>query len=287
MKKTGRRTNKSNFLLLLLSAASLVVITGCASFSSALLHRGEHNLGWEREKHLKGFPVTLEVPTHLRVDIVKKEFLILEDGKVLRLDCAIPIREVQTDYVKTKQIFMVDMKRPGAGSLDTKIDLDPDTQYFDEIISTVSDTTIDQVSELIAGIAPEGLIGKPTNSAGDLATTIKEVESTVASELFEIDDPNFELNLANFFDRHLNCCHTCEKVSSCQHDQVIAGKVTPLDAWELDPSAFAETSTDQPPTDQPATDQPATDQPAIDQPDEAVTSSRRSVEGDIQQPEED
>lgn len=193
----------------------LILFSGCASFSSTLLHRDSNNLCWQRKKHLKGMPVTLEVPTHLKVDVIEKKYLILKrdaktgENTVQVLPCPTPIREVRKEFIKTKQIFVVDLKRPAAGTLNANIDLDPSKQYFNEIKTELSDTTIDAVSELIASVAPSGLIGAPTSSGEAFNDNLKELESVVATQIFEINAPDFEMTLRNYMEQHLNCCHDC------------------------------------------------------------------------------
>lgn len=190
---------------------AIPLATGCASFSATMLHRGECNTGWEKERHLRG------VPTHIRVDVIEKHYLVLDsDGKtVSRKSADFPIREVIYTPIETEKIFLVDLKRPGAGTINATIDLNADEQYFNQIETKVVDTTIDAVGDLLAQIAPGGLIGAPTAEGGEpkgddpFKDRIKEVSSVVASEIFEIDSPSLERDMQDFLARHLNCCHTC------------------------------------------------------------------------------
>lgn len=195
-------------------------LAGCASFSTNMIHRSEDDSGWCREKHLRGIPVTLKVQTHLKIDVLEKNFLVLNQSRdeiktaiVTSKQSKIPMRTVQYTPIETEQIFLVDLKRPGAGTIDANIDLDADAQYFKEIKTQVEDKTIDAVGNLVAGIAKSGLLGKPTSEGGGVqpgfGNRVKVVTKVVASKVFEIDAPNFEVEVADFLNEHLNCCHTC------------------------------------------------------------------------------
>lgn len=188
------------------------LLLGCTSFSSVLLHRGEDNQGWEREKHLHGIPITLKVPTHVRVDILAKHVFLLDDGTVKRSRAPFALRELNYNFIETEKIFTVDVKRPAAGRLNATVDLDPENQYLKQISEQLADETISEVGNLIAAIAPGGLVGLPTNDsrrATALDERVKEVTSVVASQVFEVDAPDFELQVMQFLNRHLNCCHDC------------------------------------------------------------------------------
>jgi hypothetical protein len=211
---------KHHRIILLLAT----VLLGCSSFSSTLLHRTEDNCAWKQERMLHGVPITLKVPTHVRVDVAEKHFLVLDqvqrkrrDGSTVtvqaihRKAAKFPLREVTYHMIETEKVFVVDLKRPGAGTIDAKLDFDADDQYFDEIKTKVVDETIEQVGNLIAQVAPSGLFGAPTaDTAGEkVSNRIKQVFTVVASNIFEIDAPDFEFQLRAFLDRHLNCCHDC------------------------------------------------------------------------------
>lgn len=207
---------KYQFIVIALAAA----LSGCSSFSSTLVHRAEDNMAWEKRK-LHGVPITLKVPTHVRIDVTEKHFFVLNQAKddktlVTRLErkaAKFPIREVAYHLIETEKIFTVDLKRPGAGTINAKVDFAPDDQYFNEIKTKVVDETIDQVGNLISQVAPSGLFGAPTSDAEPgkfVSGRIKELPSVVASKIFEIDSPDFEIQVRAFLGRHLNCCNSCD-----------------------------------------------------------------------------
>jgi len=202
----------------------LVAFTGCCSFSSTLLHRSEDNSTWDKKRLLQGVPITLTVPTHVRIDVSEKHFLVLNhvdrlrtDGSTVRVKAVqrqaakFPLREVIYHVIETEKIFVVDLKRPGAGTVDATMKIDADDQYFDEIRTKVVDETMEQVGNLIAQVAPSGLFGSPTTrvAGAKVSNRVKQVSNVVASRVFEIDAPDFEYQVRAFLDRHLNCCHDC------------------------------------------------------------------------------
>ncbi len=187
-------------------------LVGCSSFSANFLYRSEDNQSWLRKKHLRGVPVTLKIPTHVRIDVIEKRYMFLNgDGKIIQDSPGFPIRSVKYTPIETEEIFLVDIKRPGAGTIDTTIEFDAENQYFKEIKTDITDTTIESISSLIGSIAPGGLIGAPTSEVVPAAYTnrVKEVESVVASKVFEFEAPDFELLVGDFLGQHLNCCHDC------------------------------------------------------------------------------
>jgi len=146
--------------------------------------------------------------------------VILAHGDMYRqMATRCPIRNVEHTFIKGDKVFVVDQKRPAAGTLNTTIDLDPDKQYFNSIKSTYTDTTIEAVTGLLGAVAKQGLFGvqtsddddpKPASNKFEIAKTL---ESTVASEIFEIDATNFEQQITDFLELHLNSCRDCN--SNC------------------------------------------------------------------------
>ncbi|MCG8650021.1 MAG: hypothetical protein MI861_09315 [Pirellulales bacterium] len=198
---------------ILIASVLLMPAGGCTSFSAVHLHRSESNTSWQKKRALHGIPVTLKVPTHLKLDVVENHVLLLDDSQKLvqRTQAPVALRRVDTSFIETEKIFLVDIKRPGAGELDTTIDLDPESQYFKQIKETLTDETITQVGNLVQAIAPSGLFGVPTTedeTPSELAK-VKLVSNVVASQIFEVDAPDFEIQLMAFLNRHVNCCHDC------------------------------------------------------------------------------
>ena len=233
-------SRKITFLFLL---ALSVSAPGCTSFSSTFLHRDESNNCWEKERHLKGIPVTLTVPTHVQVSVVENHYLYLDadTGQICRLKNKRQLRDANYSFINTQKLFVVDMKRPASGILQTNITLNPEQQYFESIQNQVANTTIGSVSNLLSavsggsasapnpsltGAAPSNSTLSATASPTPPTTTastpqpetptfenVKQVQSTLASEIFEIDAPDFEQQVCRFLDTHLNACHSCNVIA--------------------------------------------------------------------------
>lgn len=175
-----------------------VAASGCTSIKSQLLTRDEVNQNWEVRK-LDGMPITVSVPTHVRVTIVETRYL--RDGKEL----SVRGRDVIHDVINTKKVFTVDFKRPAAGYLKYNAQLN-DEQYFKSIGSELQDTTISDVSLALQRVLP--LLQRPATPGAvkEVLDTpaIIPVKSVEAVGLFEIDDPMFEQNVQAFLSSHLD-----------------------------------------------------------------------------------
>jgi len=158
---------------------------------------------------LPGVPITLSVPTHLKVAIKSKHYLTQVTAgnvsSVERVELDVPVHAVEHDFINTEKIFTVDFKRPAAGTMDLTVDFKDDSQYFKQIKDKVTDETIKDVTGLLGALAPQGLLGVPASGEGGLG--LQEIESVLAVEIFEIDAPDFELKVAEFLKCHLNRSH--------------------------------------------------------------------------------
>ncbi|MEL7496693.1 MAG: hypothetical protein AAFN77_03740 [Planctomycetota bacterium] len=205
-------------------ACLVILLLGCNSISSTMLQRTTDNAGWQVGPCSQGVPITLKVPTHLKVEVREKQMLQLlqpevdEEGfplddeypEVVRIEFDRPLRAVYTDIIRTDKIFTVDPKRPAAGVLAATLDFQG--QYFKQIKYKNEDKTIEAINSAIASLTSAGglLSGVGTSDAAtDLQKNVMETESVVASAIFEVDDPNFEDNLKYFLDLHLTGCHAC------------------------------------------------------------------------------
>lgn len=197
----------------LMAVMAMVIFStiGCSSIRSTLLTRNEHNTGWSQVPHLKGVPVTVKVPTHLKVIVKEKHFLANTSvGGINRYDyikLPTPMRYVETDVEYSEKVFTVDFKRPAAGTMNLTLDMDAEKQYFDQIQHEVEDQTLDQIGSLVGSLGQAGLFGAASTNTNDSDNNLKEVESTVAYQLFEIDDPNFETQVKEFLNCHINKAH--------------------------------------------------------------------------------
>ncbi|MBI3861601.1 MAG: hypothetical protein HY290_06870 [Planctomycetia bacterium] len=160
----------------------------------------------------KGVPITLQVPSHLDVFIDETYYLQkssatpAEDQKditVLEEAAVPPLRSVRAETVKTKKVFFVDFKRPGSGSLDVSATFNDD-QYFKNITSKLVDTTIKDTAAL-AGTIIKG--AKGISTAGTLTKEMMKQTRVVAYRRFDINEPDFDMQVDEFVRVHLaDCC---------------------------------------------------------------------------------
>lgn len=193
----------------ILAAVCAISLFGCNSIKSTMVTRDETNQVWETYPHLKGIPITLKVPTHVKLFVFEKHYLELVTvggiQEVQPVDLDIPIRDFAQEFLYTEKIFTVDFKRPAAGSFNLRLDMTED-QYFAKIQHDVTDETIAKVSELLGKLLPSsGLFATP--ASGENAPDAKEIRSLVAVGVFEIDAPDFEDQVAAFLNCHINKAH--------------------------------------------------------------------------------
>ncbi len=200
--------------------ALLLLFSGCASFSSSVLSRlddntyvgdtnGNPNIFCGTRPY-KGVPITLSVTTHVDVFIEETYFMVTKEqdfsGKCELRDVATvrPIRNIRAEQVKSKKVFLVDMKRPGSGTLTGGMKFN-DQQYFDRITGETTDTAIRDSTALLATIITQLSAGRPASKdrAGD-PEYLKRTR-VVAYRRFDINAPDFESQVDAFVIQHLNC----------------------------------------------------------------------------------
>ncbi len=193
-------------------AAILLGQLGCTSMSSTMLTRDESNQFWTRKGGLKGVPITLKVPTQVKLTVFERHYLWKPDKDKASQRVRLPfvVRDFAQEFIYTEKVFTVDFKRPGAGNYNLHLDLTPD-QYIQQIQHDVTDNTISEVASLVDQLLPEGglqpkLASKLTQDLGD-GVKLEKVESVVAVGIFEIDEPDFEQQMTNFVNCHLNQAH--------------------------------------------------------------------------------
>jgi hypothetical protein len=169
--------------------------------------RDDFNSVWTKTRS-RGTPITLKVPTHVKLYVYEKHFLEkIHVGDVVKMQymkMPVVIRDFAQDFIYTEKIIMVDFKRPAAGSFNLDVEL-TDDQYIKRIQHNVTDETIARVSELVGKLAPQGLFKQ--TAGGAFENLVMEVKSVVAVGVFEVDSPDFEHMVAAFVDCHLNRAH--------------------------------------------------------------------------------
>lgn len=201
-----------------LLALCVVATSGCTSLRSTIINRYEDdtyagNSNGELKRHdmarpYRGVPITIKVPTHVDVKIIETSYMYNVDDSLRELKLSTPHREVDIKTIETDKVFIVDFKRPLSGSLNYKATFGDD-QYFDEVSGKLEDTTITDVANLVATVAP--MLGKPAagNEKGAIGDELIVNKRVVAYRRFDIDATDFEMQVRCFLEEHLNCGHTC------------------------------------------------------------------------------
>ncbi len=231
----------------------VAALCGCRSIESRLID-ADPRTGRLAEAKLQGYPITLKVPTHLRITLYRNHFIEeSRDGGVQVVTYANePLTTISyaSQLLETEKVFTVDHLRPAAGQLHYGINFTAD-QYIDKVSSAATEDAIRQSSLAMAraatllrsgsvnprsqadrtrvlsagafksiaseavsqqpGVEPSALrIGTrslPLNSKGDgrnvdehhaVGQSNTAIESVIATCIFAVDSPTFELDISEF-----------------------------------------------------------------------------------------
>ncbi|MFO1002908.1 MAG: hypothetical protein U0936_21465 [Planctomycetaceae bacterium] len=213
-----------------LAFAILLGTAGCSSFKTTAVDRLDNDMVVVNpSKPLKGVPVSLRVPSHLELCVIETSYWEKQDipgqkPTLKPLHTCRATRTVTHNVKYTEKIFLVDPKRPAAGtekygftfqSNDANKGEDAGKGYLQKVEYEVDDQTIKESANLLANSL--GLINalqtsasQPNPNKSDLVST----DRTVAFGRFDINSPSYEDDVANFLDIHVNCerTKTCPQV---------------------------------------------------------------------------
>jgi hypothetical protein len=208
------RTMKYHHSLAMLVLFAGGALPGCTSVQSTYFYRNEDDTRWKKLRS-KGIPITLDVPTHVRFNVIQRYLLV--NGKPLRIPAptvadpsrkvVYAARDVRYDLITEKKIFTVDMKRPAAGPYQNRTTFD-NNQYFTQIDHRLEDKTIEtvgtQINALVGKLLPTGGAAPGKATSTDFSQTkMIPLESVVCSQVFKLDAPDFEAQVAAFL--QANC----------------------------------------------------------------------------------
>ncbi|MCY2977105.1 MAG: hypothetical protein NTU79_00335 [Planctomycetota bacterium] len=125
-----------------------------------------------------------------------------------------PQYQVETQLEYTDKIFLIDFKRPAAGTLDLKNAKMDDQQYFSQVQAEIEEKTIESISGALNTIK-DPLVSlrpkrpnsaKPTNAntpEGESKDDVHFQKSVVAIQRFDISEPGWEDQMTCFVNEKL------------------------------------------------------------------------------------
>ncbi|QDT96703.1 hypothetical protein [Gimesia aquarii] len=215
-----------------------LLCVGCSSIKTTVYDRLEDDTVIANpDKHLKGVPVSLKVPTHLELKIEEKTFWRVEGTEMMPVTSCRPTRTVSHDVKYIEKVFLVDPVRPAAGPTGEGVtsnsfgfsfksdDLSDDQLEKGETKSYeysgkgqlsglhyhIEDRTIERSAELLAS-SLKFLKAFPqtgaTVSGGDdkqkLELNVLETTRVIAWSRFDLNSEHFEEDVMGFLDTYLN-----------------------------------------------------------------------------------
>ena len=193
------------------------ILIGCKSSSSTMFSRNEMNSSWCRFRKVAGIPITIKVPTHVKMYVYETHYLEQDDAgngvkKTAYINLPVTIRDFAHEMVYSEKIVMVDFKRPAAGAFNLEVDL-TDDQYIKKIQHDVTDQTLNEINGILNTLGGQNSIFKLASKQDNNISSITEVKSVVAVGMFEIDSPDFEFQVQEFLDCHINKSHDAWRAS--------------------------------------------------------------------------
>lgn len=202
------------------AALLLALSTGCGSIKTTAYDRLEDDtLIANPDQHLKGVPVTLKVPTHLKLTIEEKTFWRVEGSELIPVSTCRATRDVTPEVQYTEKIFLVDPVKPAAGSSEYGFIFKGGKNYsgkgqLEGLDYKITDTTITESAELLkkslsfVNAFPRSTLASPTGFGvgNDKITSLDVIQTTrvVAWNQFDINSEYFEEDVMGFLDLHLN-----------------------------------------------------------------------------------
>jgi hypothetical protein len=181
-----------------------------------------------KSRPYRGIPVKIKVRTHVDVYVKEKYALARvggpksnqwEEKSLFSHEQPLRLLFVETKEIKSDQVVITDFKRPASGTIGLTMDFD-DQNYFKNVGSTVNDSTITDSTALLTtvltgtGIFKSSLAGE-RNETVDTGSLLWK-ERVVAYQRFDINAADFEQQMEDFLNCHLNDCNQCEHLESSQ-----------------------------------------------------------------------
>ena len=199
----------------------LLLAAGCTSIRTSLLDRNPCG-GWTTgdEVCLKGVPVLLRVPTHLEVRVYERDYWYVGDNYYLqRVRNAIPVRWVASQVQQSEQLFLIDPKRPAAGTgvygftftSSSRPAEDAGHGYLQGVTYKADDQTLARSASLLASMAsmlaapaPAGLAISSMTKGVQTLVPVTSTDRVVAWRRFALNDLCVDEQVSAFLDLHVN-----------------------------------------------------------------------------------
>jgi hypothetical protein len=200
--------------LRLLVAAGLAAGIGCTTIRTKFYDFDE--TGTRDVRCLKGLPVTLQVPTHLKLQVIETHYFVKnQDMKTAQtvpyvlLASEKPARGLSYDFITVKELYAVDFKRPLSGIQDLKMSLKD--QYFTKIQNDVTDNSLQSIANLVQAAAAALPVRLPIKGVEDPSqgvdpTAPVAIPRVVVCEVFDLRTPGIEARIQAFLDQYVNQC---------------------------------------------------------------------------------
>jgi hypothetical protein len=213
-------------------AACLGCMTACTSIKSTFVHRDPSDTNWIGEGQMKGFPVTLLVPTHLRVSLVERRYYASATDGVKLVTVGsnekgdpLVTYDFAHEFIQQKKVVMVDFKRPAAGTGNMAATIDKDTGYFTQLSNSIEDKTIETIGTQVNSLLGTVLGGKRSGAGGVTGETgkISAIESVIATTYLDLNDPEWQHKLREFA-----CCamETIGRAKCCDSGSCVGTAIT-------------------------------------------------------------
>lgn len=212
----------------IVAALLLALSTGCGSIKTTAYDRLEDDtLIANPDQHLKGVPVTLKIPTHLKLTIEEKTFWRVEGSDLIPVSTCRATRDVIPKVQYTEKIFLVDPVKPGAGTSSYGFTFKndaagPDSKYSGKgqlsgLSYDITDNTITESAALLQKslnfvgafpIKPKGAkasaeaFGSGNSEVEDL--NVIQTTRVIAWSQFDINSEHFEEDVMGFLNTYLN-----------------------------------------------------------------------------------
>ena len=217
-------------LLTLIVLGTIAIGAGCNSIRTTALDRSENGAlsCSPQTSALKGVPVMLKVPTHIEVKVYQRDFWYQDTGseKLVLVPNQLQTRYVKTEVKETEQMFLVDPKRPAAGtgiygftfSSSGQNASSPGHGYLTGIQYKADDETLLKSASLVNSIAA-ALLSPPPGNQGTKSNAVDRADKAriptvstdrlVKMKRFDLNSPSIDGEIKQFLDANLNNCNSC------------------------------------------------------------------------------